>query len=108
MNRRGNKVYEVKYHYLVVKKDILKLSGDGRAIIKKQIEVKLTTRPEVFGKPLRQSLKGYRKLRVGDYRIIFKIVGRVVFILLIEHRSVVYQEVFKRISIERGIQTKSV
>ena len=33
--------------------------------IKNAIENKLTTQLEVFGKPLRRSLKGYRSLRVG-------------------------------------------
>ena len=97
MNRRGNNSYEIKYHYLVVKKDITRLDKENRIKIKEVIEQKLTTNPEIFGKPLRKSLGGYRKLRVGDYRVIFKTKNMTIFIILIEHRSVVYKEIFKRI-----------
>ncbi len=60
--------------------------------IKKSIEDKLTTRPEVFGRPLRFSLKGHRSLRVGEYRVIYRIDKHEVKVLLIAHRSIVYQE----------------
>lgn len=82
---------------MVVKNDISKLDKESRAKIKKTIEQKLVASPEIFGKPLRKSLKGYRKLRVGDYRIVFKIAKKTVCILIIEHRSIVYKEIFKRI-----------
>ena len=59
--------------------------------MRKAIEAKLAVAPEKFGKPLRQSLRGYRKLRVGDHRIIFRIDANTVFILAILHRSVVYK-----------------
>ena len=80
------------YHQDVVQKDIPKLSEQDRKRIKKAIEGKLSTAPEQFGKPLRRSLKGYRKLRVGDYRIIFHIEKKNVMILAIQHRSVVYKQ----------------
>jgi len=89
--------YLVKYHYLVVKKDIPRLDRNTQQRIKTGIERKLTTNPEVFSEPLRKSLRGYRKLRVGDYRVVLKIESKTVFILLIEHRSVVYKEIHKRI-----------
>ena len=98
MNKHGNNSYEIRYHYLVVKEDLPKLSKDYKLRIKSAIERKLTTRPDIFGKPLRKSLKGYRKLRVGNYRIVFRAEARVIFILLIEHRSVVYKEIFKRLT----------
>jgi len=43
--------------------------------------------PELYGKPLRRSLKGYRKLRVGDYRVIFRIEKHFIKIFVIQHRS---------------------
>ena len=92
----GNK-FAIKYHHLVVKEDIPRLSNAYKRRIKENIERKLAERPEIFGEPLRKSLKGYRKLRVGDYRIIFKVQGKTIYILLIEHRSVVYREINKRI-----------
>jgi hypothetical protein len=45
---------------------------------------------------LRFSLKGLRSLRVGDYRVVFRIQKNEVFIVLIAHRSFVYKEADKR------------
>jgi mRNA interferase RelE/StbE len=88
--------YEILYNESVVKHDIPKLSQMIKTAIKKFIENKLTEHPEVFGKPLHRSLKNYRKLRIGDYRVIFRIEGVKVKILIIAHRSIVYQNVMKR------------
>lgn len=66
-------MFKVVYHPLVVSRDIPKLAGEWAEKIRQAIEQRLTTYPDVYGKPLRRSLKGYRKLRVGDYRVIFKI-----------------------------------
>ncbi len=81
----------IKYHEKVASEDIPKLSKTNREKIKKSIEIKLTTSPETFGKPLRRSLKGRRKLRVGNYRVIFSIKKDIVKVFNIEHRSVVYK-----------------
>lgn len=89
--------FELRYHELAVKEDIPRLSSEWKTKVKRAIENRLTTLPEIYGKPLRQSLKGYRKLRVGDYRVIFKIEKGAVKILIIEHRSVVYKIVRQRI-----------
>lgn len=77
--------------------DIPKISKVWRDKIRQVIERKLMTGPDVYGKPLRRSLKGYRKLRVGDYRIIFRIDGITIKIFAIQHRSVVYSAVEKRV-----------
>ena len=89
--------FEIRYHEAVVSQDIPKLSQKWRDVIKNAIEKKLTSNPEVFGKPLRHSLKGYRKLRVGDYRVVFYIERETVKVLAIQHRSVVYKILKKRI-----------
>lgn len=88
--------FGIVYHPLVVKEDIPKLGTADKNNIKKAIENKLATSPEIFGKPLRQSLKGCRKLRVGDYRIIYRIESATVKIFYIGHRSIVYKEANKR------------
>ena len=88
--------FGIGYHELVAREDLPQLSSEWRKKIKRAIEEKLTAHPEVYGKPLRQSLKGYRKLRVGDYRIIFRIEGKTVIIFIIQHRSVVYKMMQKR------------
>jgi len=89
--------FDIVYHPDVVEKDIPKLSSFGKDKIKKAIEEKLTAHPEVFGKPIRRSLKGYRKLRVGDHRIIYRIEGKKVKIFYIGHRSIVYEKANKRV-----------
>ena len=87
----------IEYHELVVKNDIPKISSKERERIKEGIEGKLAIRPEMFGKPLRNSLKNYRSLRVGNYRVIYRISGLVVKIFIIQHRSQVYEKAVVRI-----------
>ncbi len=82
--------YEIVYESTVVTVDIPKLAPAWKVKIQQAIEEKLQLRPEVYGKPLRLSLKGYRKLRVGDYRVVFRIKGSQILIFAILHRSVVY------------------
>jgi len=84
--------FEIQYHQEVIDEDIPKLPKTWRIAIKKAIEEKLTTQPEIFGAPLRHSLAGYRKLRVGDYRVVFRIEKKLVKIFVIQHRSVVYKK----------------
>lgn len=89
-------IFKIQYAEAVVREDIPQLSKEMKVRIRKAIEEKLTTHPEQFGKPLRRSLRGYRKLRVGDYRVIFRIEGPYVKVFRIQHRSVVYMsQVFK-------------
>ena len=89
--------FEVIYREAVVSQDIPKLSKEWSGKVQRAIEEKLTSHPEVFGKPLRSSLKGYRKLRVGDWRVIFRIEGNTVKVFAIMHRSVVYGLLKKRV-----------
>lgn len=90
-------MYAIVYHSKAVEVDIPKLDSKARQTIKNAIEKKLSTSPFLYGKPLRQSLVGYRKLRVGDYRVIFKIKEKSVIIFLIGHRSLIYSQAEKRI-----------
>ena len=50
--------------------------------------------PIGFGKPLRYSLKGHRRLRVGDYRIVYRIAAdkKIVVIIAIKHRKDIYED----------------
>lgn len=89
--------FEILYHTKVLKEDIANLTLLWRNKIRFAIEEKLTTAPDFYGKPLRRSLRGYRKLRVGDYRVVFRIHRNKVYILAILHRSVIYKKVSKRL-----------
>ncbi|MBI2591414.1 MAG: type II toxin-antitoxin system RelE/ParE family toxin [Candidatus Brennerbacteria bacterium] len=90
-------MFDVVYHYRVVRDDIPKLSGEWKERVRLLIESRLMVRPDLYGKPLRRSLKGYRKFRAGDYRIIYKIDKNIVKILIIQHRATVYAQIKKRI-----------
>ena len=83
--------YRLRYHPDVKKKDLIKLNKTMKKRIKTAIEQRLITAPEKYTEPLRRTLKGYRKLRVGDYRIVLKIVDKEIIILGICHRKNVYE-----------------
>ena len=83
-------MYKIEYLESVVKDDISKLSKVERNRIRKAIEERLIHTPLRF-KPLHYSLKGCRRLRVGNYRILFKIESKVILIVKIGHRKEIYQ-----------------
>lgn len=90
--------FNLKYHVGIKRIDLPKIDARNRLIIKAAVEDRLASHPEKYGKPLRRTLKGYWKLRVGNYRVIFKISGKEIFILGIIHRKDVYQYIQKRIA----------
>lgn len=83
--------YSIQYSEYFDPKELRSITEGDRKKIKAAIEEKLKTHPETFGKPLRRSLKGYRRLRVGEYRVIFGIENNTVKIFAIGHRSTVYE-----------------
>ncbi len=88
--------FSVIYHPEVKDNDIPKLNADVRERIRKAIESRLMVAPHDYGEPLRKTLKGYWKLRVGDYRVVFRVNGEEILILGICHRKEVYQMMEKR------------
>ena len=65
--------YRIEYLQSVVADDIPALPKSAKRQIRRAIETKLTTHPFELGKPLGYSLRGARRLRVGDYRVIYRI-----------------------------------
>jgi mRNA interferase RelE/StbE len=61
-------------------------------VILQAIELKLMTAPEVFGKPLRHTLRLLRALRVGDWRVVYQLSGEVVYVVTIRHRRQGYDD----------------
>jgi len=90
--------FELRYHPDVKTVDIQKLDAKMKIRIRHAIETGLTTEPQQYGTPLRKTLHGFWKLRVGYYRLIFKIVGAEVRVLGIIHRKKVYEAIDKRLS----------
>lgn len=72
--------YRLVYHPKVAGEDLVGVPQNVRARLARAIEKRLSSAPEKYEHPLRGSLKGYWKLRVGDYRVVFKVVGREVWI----------------------------
>lgn len=90
--------YIIEYAPKVVDEDIPSLGNTVARRVVSSIDKKLLTEPTVFGKPLHQSLKNHRSLRVGDYRVVYRIIGKKVRILVIDHRGNVYKKAKKRLT----------
>ena len=80
-----------------VAKDIVSIPTQVQWRIKVAIESKLASSPLLYGVPLHGNLKGFHKLRVGDYRIIFEVQGQTVKVHCIGMRKNVYDKVGTRV-----------
>ncbi len=89
--------YSIELDPIVIEKDIPRIDASWRAVIRDTVRQKLTTKPELYGKRLRQDLKGCWKLRVGNYRVVYQINVRIIRIIAIIHRSTDYSGVEKRV-----------
>lgn len=87
--------YSVEYLNSVLDQDIPLLPKIAKRQIQKAIEERLMVDPVGFGKPLRYSLKGHRRLRIGDYRVVYRIETEknLVLILAIKHRKDIYKDI---------------
>ena len=85
-------MYRIEY-LEQVRKDLKPISKSDKEKIRSAIESKLSSNPIEFGKPLQYSLKGLRRLRVGDYRVIFQIdqSNKIVLVIKIGHRREIYE-----------------
>lgn len=88
--------YTLRYHPRVPDHDLETIPAVTRTRIARAIEARLTTAPDRYGVPLTGSLRGYWKLRVGDYRVVFKISSAEVLILAILHRKHAYERAARR------------
>ncbi len=82
--------YQVVYHPAVLAEDVSSINRNLQIRIKQAIDQRLVTEPSQHGEPLHSSLKGDWKLRVGDYRVVYKIVEQEVRVYRIDHRKEVY------------------
>ena len=84
--------YSIQFAENVVAEQIPSIPMPYRKQIKRAIEERLAINPIKFGKPLRHSLFGLRRLRVGDWRIIYRINGAIVEIVKIGNRKDIYKK----------------
>ena len=94
MTKPGNNLFNIEYLDTVVEEDIPALPKTMKERIQRAIETRLAADPVGLGKPLRYSFIGHRRIRVGDYRIVYRIdvQKNLVTIVLIKHRKDVYEE----------------
>ena len=81
----------IKYHPQVKSEDIPRLSSNIAVRMENAIKKRLIVNPIKYGFYLHGSLKGYRKLRVGDWRVIYRIVDKEIRIIAIGNRKDVYK-----------------
>ena len=83
-------VYNIVYKKSV-QRDLKKLSKAETRRILDQIEEELSEKADTYP-VLKGQFAGLRKYRVGDYRVIYAILGEDVLILRIGHRRDVYKK----------------
>jgi mRNA interferase RelE/StbE len=84
--------YILRFHPDVRAKDLPRMNRTIQKRIRTAIEQRLLVSPEKYSEPLRRTLKGYRKLRVGDYRVVLRIEHFDILILGICPRKDVYDK----------------
>jgi len=95
-------MWKINIHRLVVEEDFKKISKHDQSILLKTIYKKLSSFPEKYGAPLRLELKGYWKLKVSDYRVIYKIEQDEIRVLVLKvgmrRDEEVYKEMLSRLN----------
>jgi mRNA interferase RelE/StbE len=87
-------MFEIRYHDRVVSEDLPNVPPAMRSRIRAAIEQRLVVDPISYGKPLRYTLRGHRRLRVGDWRVVYRVdaTQQIVFVVAIDHRKDVYED----------------
>ncbi len=87
-------MFEIEYLETVATRAFKAIPSDIKTVIKRAIEERLRANPALFGKPLRGSLRQHYRLRIGDYRVIYRInfAQNIVTIIAIGHRRTIYDD----------------
>lgn len=89
--------FRLLYHPDVATEDLPEIDARMKESIERAIRERLGEYPLRFGAYLRGSLKGHKKLRVGDYRVVYRVVKEEVWILGMGHRSNIYRKIHGRL-----------
>jgi mRNA interferase RelE/StbE len=96
MKKLGHNNWTILYADRVVKKEIPKIPYNRKKRIQDTIYQKLSRKPDIFGESLQNTLHPYRKLRVGNFRVIYRLTKeKQVIVCAIGHRSTVYEKFLK-------------
>ena len=94
-------MYTVEIDELVFAEDFKRIDAAGQKRIMKAVRKKLTEEPRAYGKPLSGEYKGYWKLKVGPYRVVYQIIESLVTVYVIKvgyrRDSEAYEELAKRL-----------
>ena len=96
-------MFKVLIDELVFEKDFKKIDKTNQIRIIKTIRKKLTFKPKEFGKSLTGDLKGYWKLRIGKYRVIYEIEEEkvLVYVIMVGYRR--DEEAYKKVIARLGL-----
>jgi len=87
----------ILYHPDIPQKGLPRIPRNVQARPADALATRLGGSPEKYGRPLCCTLGGYWKLKVGDYRALFKIVRDEVWGLASLHRRQVYEDALRRV-----------
>jgi mRNA interferase RelE/StbE len=94
-------MYSVLIDELIFAEDFKVIDKNDQQQIIKTIRKKLTLAPTQYGKPLRENPKGLWKLKIGQYRVIYKIQKAKILVYVIKigfrRDDEVYKEILKRL-----------
>jgi len=88
--------FEVHLHPEITR-DLASIPRNMAGRILTAIDQRLSTDPGRYGERLRKSLRGFWKLRVGDYRVVYAIAGRQVRVFGVMDRKEIYGRVVRRL-----------
>ena len=93
--------YRVRIHPEVAR-DLASMPRNLAERILRAIEHRLSRAPDQYGERLRKSLRGVWKLRVGDYRVVYEILGGEVRVYGVMDRREVYDLIVRRLKRPEG------
>jgi mRNA interferase RelE/StbE len=87
-------LYVIEFTDEVLEEQLPKIPKTMRKRILDAIKERLSIAPNDYGKPLKRNLKNHRRLRVGDYRVIYRVHEDKILVLIVEidHRKDVYED----------------
>lgn len=88
----GKMMYKIVYKISVKSKDYERIPKNLRQRIQRAIKSRLSVDPIAVGKPMWHGLRGCYRIRIGDYRVVYKVdKDRIVVLILdIDNRRDVY------------------
>lgn len=92
----GEPAWKIVYHQSVVDEDVPAIGSADARRIATAIAGKLARYPQLYGAPLRGTLRPLWKLRVGDWRVVYDIADRTVRVITVGHRRDIYRTAARR------------